>query len=546
LLLLGLRVGFVELRRQIALLRSWFPLILASVLIGAGAAFVVSNLQERSYEAKATLIVGQSLSAANPDYTQLLVSQHLSSTYATVATTRPVLAAVVEQLGLGITTDDLWKAVRAEAPPDSTLITITARDPDPVQAAAIANALAAQLIAVSPVVQGREADIQGSIDADLAATQADIKKTQAQVETLTNIAERTPEQDAQLASLEARLITLRQTFATLLGFSTASSSNLLGVIEPAVPPDELVSPKPLLDTLVGALLGLLIAVGIVALIEFVDDRIRDADAVRETTGLSTLGTITRMRAARGRKEIYQLATLLYPRSGTAEAFRTLRANIEFAAVDATVRTLLVTSALPREGKTVTSANLAVAFAQAGRRVLLVDADLRRPGVHHIFDLPNATGLTNLLLSDTSRLDEFFSTTEQPNLQILTTGPLPPNPAELLGSQRMRTVLELLVSLHDLVILDSPPVQSVTDPAVLSSFVDGTLLVVDAARGQRRAVRAAREALARAGANVLGAVLNRIAEQTPHYADYYADSSDVGGGDKEGGAGAEVPANWSTQ
>ena len=216
-----------------------------------------------------------------------------------------------------------------------------------------------------------------------------------------------------------------------------------------------------------------------------------------------------MTGGKGRSEIYRLAVLLYPRSAIAEAYRTLRANIEFASVDAPIRTILVTSSIPGEGKTVTAANLAAVFAQAGRRVLLVDADLRKPGVHALFDLPNSSGLTTILRNSEANLDAIAHPTEQEGLRVLTTGPLPPNPAELLGSQRMRMVLERLQDAADLVVFDSPPLLAVTDAAVLSSFLDGTLLVIDAKRSRRRAVRPAKDALTRAGANVFGVVLNRV-------------------------------------
>jgi capsular exopolysaccharide synthesis family protein len=216
-----------------------------------------------------------------------------------------------------------------------------------------------------------------------------------------------------------------------------------------------------------------------------------------------------MKIGKDQGEIYRLATLLYPHSGIAEAYRRLRANIEFASVDAPTTTLLVTSANPGDGKTVTAANLAVVFAQAGRRVLLVDADLRKPGIHLIFDLPNAHGLTTLLRSDEVSPDAIAHPTEQENLRVLTTGPLPPNPAELLGSQHMRRIVDQLRARVDLVIFDSPPVQAVADASVLSSFLDGTVLVVDAGHSRRDAVRQARETLAKAGAKVLGAVVNRV-------------------------------------
>jgi capsular exopolysaccharide synthesis family protein len=218
--------------------------------------------------------------------------------------------------------------------------------------------------------------------------------------------------------------------------------------------------------------------------------------------------------------MYRLALLLYPRSAAAEGYRSLRTNLEFASVDSPIETLLVTSAMPGEGKTVTAANLAIVFAQAGRRVLLVDADLRKPGVHTPFNIVNGRGLTTMLRGVETDVASLAHQTEEDNLRVLTAGPLPPNPAELLGSQRMRAVMDLLKADADLVIFDSPPLEAVTDSAILSSLVDGTLLVVDTARSRRRAVRLAREALERAGAKVLGAVLNRVPAPSGVGYDYY--------------------------
>jgi capsular exopolysaccharide synthesis family protein len=481
----------------------------------------VSGLLPKVYGAQATLIVGQSLSTASPDYNQLLVSQRLSTTYAIVATKRPILDSVIKQLGLNMTSDDLSHRVSADAATDSTLLTISAQDADPARASAIANALAEQLIAASPAIQGREAEFQASINADLKATQAQIDTTQAQIDALTGLTDRTPAQDAELATLEGRLVSLRSTYAALLPYSSSNASNLLSVVEPAVAPTGPVSPRPLLNALLAALLGLLIGAGIAAVSVHLDDKIKDSVQVEKVAGLSTLGTIARMKGDRPRSEIYRLAALLYPRSAITEAYRTLRANVEFASVDTPIRTLLVTSSVPGEGKTVTASNLAVVFAQAGRRVLLVDADLRKPGIHLIFDLPNAHGLASLLRSDAVSLEAIAQTTELVNLSVLTTGPLPPNPAELMGSQRMRTVLERLQGAADLVILDSPPLEAVTDSAILSSFVDGTLFVIDARYSRQRAVHLGREALDRAGATVLGAVLNRsTVGAKADYADYY--------------------------
>ena len=497
------------------------PLLIAGIVLGGGLAIAFSSVQPRVYEARTTLIVGQSLSGA-ANFDQLLVSQRLSATYAAVATTRPILDAVIAQLGLPTTHDELIKRVRSAAQLDSTLVTIHAQDTDPNRAAAIADTMARELIAAAPAIQGRDAEFLAAIDGELRATLSEIESTQERAQELRALSNRTPEQEAGLAALEDRLASLRATYSSLLAFSSSGASSMLSVIEPAVPPVEPISPRVLLNTVLGVLLGLLAAAALAAAMTYFRDVLKDADDVREVSGLSTLGTIAKQRGDRRTEELYRLAALLYPRSGAAEAYRTLRTNIEFAAVDEPLRALLVTSSVPGEGKTVTSSNVAIVFAQAGLDVLLVDADLRRPGLDRIFALSNEQGLTTLLRDDQMDLDNVTQATEQDGLRVLTTGPLPPNPAELLGSQRMRTLLERLASEADLVILDSPPLLAVADAAVLGSLADGTLLVIDAERSRRRQVRLASLALARAGANVLGVALNRVSgKEQAAYDAYYA-------------------------
>jgi non-specific protein-tyrosine kinase len=499
----------VDLQRQIAIIRARLPLLVASVVLAAGAAYLITSQLPKVFEAKATILVGQSLSGVNPDYNQLLASQRLSTTYAIVATTRPILDKVISQLGLGGSADELRTRVFADIPQNNTLLTITARDGDSTRAAAIANAVAEQLIAVSPAIQGRQSEVQKSIDADLQATQEQIKATQTQLEALTAVTDRTVQQEQQLQTLAGRLVTLRSTYAALLSYSSGSASNFLTVVDPAVAAIAPIAPRPPLYALLAATVAFLLGAAIIFVMDYLDDRVKTLEDVQEVAGLPTLGAIQRMKAESGRKEMYQLVTLLYPRSVAAEAYRTLRANTEFASVDAPIRTLLVTSSIGGEGKTVTASNLAIAFAQAGRRVVLVDADLRKPGVHIVFDLPNSQGFTTLLRDGQAKIEAVAHVTEQGNLRILTSGPLPPNPAELLSSLRMRDALERLSADSDLIILDGPPLQGVTDSAILSSVADGTLLVVESGRARRGPVRQATEALAKAGAHVLGAVLNRI-------------------------------------
>jgi capsular exopolysaccharide synthesis family protein len=306
----------------------------------------------------------------------------------------------------------------------------------------------------------------------------------------------------------------------MLNFSSRGGANLLTVVDPATPPAEAASPRVLLNTLIAAIIGLALALGLVYLLDYLDDSVKSPDDVESVLGLPTLGAITRMKVGREQGEMYRLATLLFPRSPAAEAFRSLRTNTEFATVDAALKTVLVTSAVPGEGKTTTAANLAVAMAQAGQRTILLDADFRKPGIHKIFALPNASGLSTLLRRDGEPLDHIQQETEQENLRVITTGPLPPNPAELLRSKRMSAVIDQLSSNADFVVIDSPPVQAVTDAAILASVVDGTLLVVDSGRTHRGTIRSAQDALARAGARVLGVVLNRVASAAAYDYDFY--------------------------
>ncbi|MGH2465520.1 MAG: Wzz/FepE/Etk N-terminal domain-containing protein, partial [Candidatus Limnocylindrales bacterium] len=195
----------MDFRSQLAIFRARLPLMLIVVVLAGIASFAYSNVQPKVYEADSTLVVGQSLSAVSPDYTTLLASQSLTTTYATVATTRPLLQNVITALGLPGTPDDLAKRVSASAALGSTILTITAQDADPARAAAIANALADQLIQASPSVQGRQTDVQKFVDADLKTTQAQIQSAQTAADALSALTSRTATQDATLATLQAEL-----------------------------------------------------------------------------------------------------------------------------------------------------------------------------------------------------------------------------------------------------------------------------------------------------------------------------------------------------
>lgn len=217
-----------------------------------------------------------------------------------------------------------------------------------------------------------------------------------------------------------------------------------------------------------------------------------------------------------------LITMTNPRSPVAEAYRTLRTNLEFSNLDKSLRAILVTSASADEGKSTTLANLAVTIAQGGKRVILVDADLRRPTQHQTFGLKNSVGLTDMVRDDALLANPPLQEASVPNLKVLTSGQLPPNPAEILGSKRMSEILTALLEQADIVLLDAPPVIAVTDAAVLSSKVDGVLLVVSAGKTKRENARKAQTQLEKINARIIGAVLNNVQADTS--ANYYAEGA----------------------
>lgn len=202
-----------------------------------------------------------------------------------------------------------------------------------------------------------------------------------------------------------------------------------------------------------------------------------------------------------------LVTVQAPRSAAAEAYRSLSTNIQFSSLDQDVKTLLVTSVAPNEGKSTVLANLAVALAEGGRKVVVVDCDLRRPSLHTLLGAKDGPGLTSMVLDES--LAPPLQTTSVPNVSLVASGPLPPNPAELLASARFGRALEAIASLADMVVLDAAPVTAVADATILAARVDGLLLVVDSGRTRRDPARRAKEQLDRVGARVLGVVLTNV-------------------------------------
>jgi capsular exopolysaccharide synthesis family protein len=284
-------------------------------------------------------------------------------------------------------------------------------------------------------------------------------------------------------------------------------------VEPALVPVSPVSPRPFQSTALAAAIGFMLAAGIAFLIEYLDDTIKTMEDVERILQLPVVGYIAQIQYDPDSEEgIY---VTRQPRSPVSEAFRLLRTNLEFAGVDHPIRRLLVTSAGPGEGKTTVTVNLAAMLAQGGKRVMVVDADLRRPKVHRFLGLSNKVGLSDLFRGVDSNKLVSQSTEELESFSVITSGSLPPNPTELLASARMEQILVEAERKADVVVIDSPP-SLVADVQVLAGKVDGVIMIIHPGHTQADAAQATLEMLNRAGARVIGVVLNRIPRDRAHY------------------------------
>lgn len=297
----------------------------------------------------------------------------------------------------------------------------------------------------------------------------------------------------------------------------------VSIVEPAVVPGGPVRPRTMVNTIIGSLAGLFIALAVAMAYEYLDDTLKTPEEIEAAAGIATLGGVSRF--PHGSSPGGTLIVASPERSPAAEAYRALRTNLQFSKFDA--QTLLVSSANQAEGKTTTVANLAAAMAQTGLKTIVVDSDLRRPALHRVFGVSNGAGLTNALLSDEPQIMPLLQQTGVENLHVLASGPQPPNPSELLSSRRMDRVVAALKKEAEIVLFDSPPTLAVADASVLAAKVDGTMLVVDSGRTRAESLRRATEAVSRSKSRVLGAVLNKLTKRDHGYYgyyDYYSSSS----------------------
>jgi capsular exopolysaccharide synthesis family protein len=443
-------------------------MILVCPLAAATAAAVVSLLLPPVYEAHVSVYVKLAQPLGGPDPTGVSsTSDQVLRTYASLVTEPTLLEKAGAQVGLNIRPEDLLKEVHATPVPNTTKLDVAVQDTNPALASALANELVADLI--------------------------------AQVNDFQKKASQNP---------------------------NAPAADYLVVVSPAKVPDRAISPNVLLNVGVALAAGLVVALGLAFALDYLDQSIKNDSDLTERLGLFVLSHIGYVPAGKGKRG--ELVTL-DSQTHAAEAYNALRTSILFSGVDQELKEIVVTSPGPGEGKSRTAANLAVALANAGHKTLLVDADFRRPSQHRIFSRIRNVGLSNLILQDVSENEAITVVDAMPNLWLLTSGPTPPNPSELLGSGRMRELMSRLRGAFTFVVVDTPPVNAVTDALVLASFANGTLLVIEQGRTTFPALGRAKQMLDRVGAHTIGAVMNKVRASTGAYSyeyGYYARTPEV--------------------
>lgn len=506
-----------DLQSSWALLKRWWWLLTLVTLCCALSAYFVSKfIIAPIYEARTVLLI-DTPDTKSDDYTSLMTSEKLTRTYSELMTTRPVMLDVINRLGLDRSIEALKAAIKIQPISNTQLIEIRVRDNNAALAAQIANTLAAVFVEQHQALQAyRYKESKARLATQLTQLDQQTKDTSTALESLGEGAEKQVEREI----LQVLLAQYRQNYANLLQIfeqvqiSEASATASIIQMENAYPPSNPVSPKVLTNTILASVVGFMFVVGFIVLLEALDNTIKKPDQIVQHLQLPVLGTISGHNAEAGKP-----ITVADPRSQVSESFRTLRTNIQFSNVDSFLGTLLVTSPMLGDGKSTVAANLGIVLAQNGQRVILLDADLRRPSLHKIFALRNRPGLSRLFVQPPLELEEAIQPTDIPGLSVIPAGYLPPNPLELVGSDKMGGVLRQALEKVDIVIIDAPPVTAVSDAAVLAKRVDGVLLVVSSGHTLLEAAKDAIEQLNRAGTKLIGVVMNDKKSKRMRYGYY---------------------------
>jgi non-specific protein-tyrosine kinase len=503
----------LDFRQYLSLFWHWAWLFFIVAIVAGSVSYFVSSRMLPFYQSSTTMLVNEAPATKATDYTSVLMSKQLTSTYAQMMITDPILNQVIKEVSIGNSINELKDWIDVGVIRDTQLVQVTVTTTDPEFSAKIANAIVKVFAEQIQAIQiGRFVQSKAALETQLAETDKQIILYTDKVEEATTTEEK--------ERLDAKLTQYRSIYANLLlsyeqiRLAEAQSVSSVVQVETATPNDIPVSPKTLLNTVLAAVAGFLLAMIIIVTREALDDTIKTPKDIIQKFQLPVLGVINR-HPTNDKMPI----SLTEPRSPTAEAYRALRTNLNYTSVDHPLKKILVTSAEPGEGKSTTISNLAVVLAQNGSRVIIADCDMRHPRLNAYFNLPNRIGMSTLF-SHQEVVKSVRQSTGLDGLSVVTTGPLPPNPSELMGSQTMQKILNLMGENADIVLIDTPPVLAVTDAAALAPSLDGVVLVVQPGKTRTTAFKQTLEQLSQVNARVLGVVLNNVVTRGKSYGYHY--------------------------
>jgi len=522
----------IDLRTILWILRYWAWLLLLGALLGAGLGYAASIQSLPIYRTEVLLLIEET----RPLYNTEFALSERTSTYLELINQGLMLEKVAQALQVDAQQlTETITAMRVESIRNTQLFRVYVEGYHPDYLVAAANILPRVLSdEISNVRTERFAESRRNLTTQIDAIKAQIEVTQGNIDRLGT--PRSTQQENQLRDLQTVLAQQQNSYANLvqsfenLRLVELQSLDNIATVRSAKAPQAPISGNTIPNILLGSIVGIALVLTVITLIEYLDDRVRSPQMIEETLGATLLGAIDLIRTQSSHSHLNdKLITALEPRHPVAEAYRSIRTNLRFSTIDRRLHTLIITSSLAGEGKSVTAANLAIVMAQLGLRVILVDADTRKPVQHKLFHLKRQPGLSDALLAEETPPQHYLQKVDVPNLHILSSGMRAPNPAELLSSQRMQQLLAALHTVADVIIIDTPPLLVVTDAAVLASNGSDVVLVVNARRTQQNALLRAMSALQKIDAHLCGVIVNELSRSArgyAYYGEYYANKDNA--------------------
>ncbi|MGZ9234171.1 MAG: polysaccharide biosynthesis tyrosine autokinase [Anaerolineales bacterium] len=486
----------------------WWRLIATVTILAVSASAISALFQPDIYVSRTTLVVGQTFLDPNPNSNQFIIGQQLAVIYADMALREPIQLATMQALGI-----DWLPEYQARVVPNTQMVEISVTDTNPQRAQIITHELASQLIQQSPTIgETQTGEQQDFIKQQLANLRSQIEETERAVAELQQSlagltsASQIANIERQIGEQTQKLDSLRTTYAAFLANSQEGAVNILTPVEPASLPTRPTGANKILMIILAGMVAASLGIGAAYLLEYLDKTIKTTADVERIFHLPVIGYISEI-SEDGNKASHIVQN---PDSVVAENFRMLQSNIDFFRVSNPIKTILITSPSQGNGKTTVASNLALSLSQAEDDVVLVDADLRRPAVHHALEMSEGPGIYDVINNKTDLESALRDWKSEQGLKVVTAGTKQQNVTEVIGSKKLATILSDLAANHELVIIDAPPL-IIADSYNLASRADGVIIVMEPGQTSNDQAKAIKEQLNRAGAKIVGIVFNKVSE-----------------------------------